>query len=301
MHSLLHVDWLSVTIPIDTQRSAEKFKDGQLWRDVIASTYTTDNGKWHTSAPRFGYTHAYTSQHGTIAMVGQASMGLHVIYSGQALQALTSLGIDTERIIKNAVSMGGRATRIDVALDIIGGRSSVDTYVSACRLHEHVCASKTWRIMQGSEGGHTLYIGSRTSERMVRIYDKKAQMAAKFDAVEQDNWIRIECEFKGERARNLMKAFNDNEGTDVLASHLIDAVDFPTIAEYRESLDTGGKWIEPTSTKRKDTQTRHWLRKMVAPVIAREAAQDMEFYASLLTEISALIEDNLRSKGTKLD
>jgi len=297
MHSLLHIDWLSITIPLSGDRDVSKFEDLQLWDSLDGKTMTKDGSKWHVSAPQYGYTHAYTSLHGTIAMFGRTAMGLHVIYSGQCLQRLTSEGIDTDDIIRNAAYFDARCTRIDVALDIIDGRNKVSNFQLACERAQCVTSSKTWRIMQGSEGGHTLYVGSRSSERMVRVYDKKAQLAAKYEQTSYDNWVRIECEFKGDKAKNLMRACSENDLIDVMTSHLIDAVDFPTIPEYGQALNTGGKFVEPTITKRKDTQTRHWLMKMVAPVIAREAAQDGEFYAALLTEVNAQIENLLKGKG----
>lgn len=301
MHSLLHIDWLSVTIPVISKGQIERLEDMQLWQASDSKIYTLDTSKWRVSAPQYGYTHAYTSSQSTVVMFGQAAMGIHIIYSGQSLQALVSKGIDAERLIENVQNMGGKATRIDIALDIIDGRATVGTFHDALRQGKCFTSAKTWRVMAGSEGGHTLYVGSRTSERMVRIYDKKAERAAKFEEVDTASWIRVECEFKGDRAKALLNACKDNDFTDVLRSHLIDAFDFPSNAEYQKALDCGGQFVEPTKTKRKDTQTRHWLMKMVAPVIAREGATDPEFYAQLLTEINAQIERLLLPKGARLD
>jgi hypothetical protein len=293
MHSLLHLDWLSVTIPIDCEGSAERFKDFQLWRDIIAETYTRDGSKWKVSAPQYGYTHAYTSSHGTIAMVGRASMGLHIIYSAQSLQAIVSMGGSVERLIKNVSDMGGRATRVDVALDILDGKSNVDKFTDSVKRGAAITSSKSWRIMAGSEGGNTLYVGSRSSERMVRVYDKKAERAAKYEEVQASNWVRVEVELKGEQARNFMNACGSNDMDEVMKGFLVAACDFSCIPEYKQALSIVEGEIEPTTTKRKDTKTRFWLMSRIAPIIAKECAEDGEFRAKLMTEINALINQLL--------
>lgn len=298
MYSLLHIDWLSLTIPIDDTRTLQKIGDIKLWQDLLGEYFTLDGSTWRVSAPMYGYTSAYISSHGTQCMFGQASMGIHIIYSGQALQALVSKGIDTKRLIDNAITRNGKATRVDIALDIIDGTANVDIFHKQLRGGKAVTASKTWRTMAGSEGGHTLYIGSRSSERMVRIYDKKAERAARFEEVQNASWVRVEAELKGDRARDFLNACKDNDIIDVMRGHLVGAVDFPSLPEYQQALQCDNSSVEPTTTKRKDTQTRHWLMKMVAPVIAREAMQDTAFYATLLTEINTLIERGLDKKDT---
>jgi len=296
MISHLHVDWLSVTFPLDRDKNAEKLQDFQWWRNLAGWQYTLDHSAWSVGKPMFGYTHAYKSAYGTIAMFGNASMGLHVIYSGQALQSLAKDAATTEGILQNANSKHGKCTRIDVAVDIWNGESSVSEFHVALQHGKCITNSKSWRLLQGSEGGFTLYIGSRSSERMVRVYDKKAERAAAFEKDIATSWIRVETEFKGDRAKNLMLACADNDLDNVIRSHLIDAVDFPTIKDYQLATRESEATIEPTPTTRKTTKTRHWLLTVVAPVIAKEAVTDGQFYAQLLTEINAQIEALLGKK-----
>jgi hypothetical protein len=207
------------------------------------------------------------------------------------LQALDSSGVDTNRLINNAVSLGAKCTRMDIALDIVGGTYTVKQFQTAVERKQAKTTSKTWRVMQGSGGGHTLYIGSRASERMVRVYDKNAQMAAKFSNEQgkwEGNWVRVEAEIKGDTAKNLLKSCADNDITDVLRSHLVSFIDFPTIPEYAKALSMDGAFVEPTPTKRKKTQTRHWLISTVAPTIAKEIAHDDSFWQELYREITEL-------------
>lgn len=295
MISTLHIDWLSLTFPIADEKSAKRFNDIRLWHDILAPHFTIAEAKWRVSKPLFGYSEAYISEHGVQAMYGRAEMGLHIIYSGQALQALNNAGIDTERVIKNAIQLGARATRADVAMDIYNGKATVGTYTNALKSGHCSTGSKQWRTMENALGGFTLYIGSRSSERMVRIYDKKAERAAQYVTVSSDSWIRAEVELKGDRARDFLRACKDNALTDVMNSHLIATVDFPKIPEWMEATRNGAKFVVPTETKRKTTKTREWLIKTVAPILARECAQDGLFLTDFQTEVYAIIEQTLNN------
>lgn len=290
MQTHLHIDWLSITYPVSDEKSAKRIEDIKLWNDLLGNRFTLDNTEWRVSKPMFGYTSAYISSRGTIAMCGSHQMGIHCIWSGQSLQALEAAGISPEGIIKNANNLGGRATRVDIAIDIYNGRAGVMVYKTA--IHHGRChtSSRSWRTMENGEGGQTLYIGSRASERMVRIYDKKAERAAAFVEVGADSWIRAEVELKGDRARDFLRACRDNDLTDVMQSFLVTTVDFPDITEWQEATRTSGKHVEPTETKRKTTKTRHWLMSVIAPVLARECAQDGLFLVDFQTEVHAQIE-----------
>lgn len=296
MFSNLHIDWLSLTIPGFEGVGNKKAGDIRYWNDILGEHMTCDASKWRVAKPMFGYAEAYQSERGTIAMYGTEGMGMHIIYSAQALYALGTAGIYPERIIKNALRNGAKATRADIALDIFDGEASVNSFERCVRARKCRTSSKSWRVLESGDGGHTLYIGSRSSERMVRIYDKKAERAASFVEVGSDSWIRAEVELKGQQAENFMKACKDNDINNVLIGFLTATVDFPTIPDWKAATNTIGAKVEPTETKRKDTKTRHWLMKTVAPVIAREVSQDPEFYASLLTEVNALVERLLGKK-----
>jgi len=297
MQTHLHLDWLSITIPVIHAKQIDALGDMQLWQKSQCGIYTCDTSKWRTSVPQYGYTFAYTSSHGTTVMFGQQSMGIHIIYSGQSLQALEQAGFGAERLIENANKHGAKSTRADIALDIYDGVSSVSSFANALKLGKAVTASKTWRNLENAEGGQTCYIGSRSSERMVRVYDKKAERASAFVEVGSNNWIRIEAELKGDRAKDFMNACRDNELVDVMRSHLQSTIDFPTISDWKRAMESDGVFVEPTETKRKETKTRHWLLSTVANTLANECAEDMEFLAKFQTEVYALIEQRLSKRG----
>lgn len=301
MFSNLHIDWISLTIPLKDTKQREALSDIQLWQKSQAKVYTCDSSKWRPTKPMFGYSEAYQSECGTVAMYGRVEMGLHVIYSGQALYQLGVRGIMPEGILENGNRFTGRCTRCDIALDIFDGTATVDTFQSALLKRLAVTTSKTWRTMASSQGGNTLYVGSRASERMVRVYDKKAERAAAFVEVGSDSWIRVEAELKGQQAENFMKALRDNEIEAVMTGHLRSAIDFPSIADWREAMANSGAEVVATETKRKDTKTRHWLLTTVANTLATESADDIEFLTQFNIEVKSLINDILKKRDSKSD
>jgi hypothetical protein len=93
-------------------------------------------------------------------------------------------------------------------------------------LAHQVNAQKTVSLIE-SPAGDTFYLGSRSSEKMVRVYDK-----GKEQGVPQD-WLRIEMEFKGESASRAADAAQYNVSNliaplakffDVAGNSLLDAI-----------------------------------------------------------------------------
>jgi hypothetical protein len=118
--------------------------------------------------------------------------GWMVQIPGEALAQLD----DPVTLVSEAVTSLYRITRIDFAFDVL---NSGDTTA-------HI--ADAWRAVHGQKGkrvtsfinsatGSTFYIGSRQSEKMVRIYDKGQQLGMDID------WLRFELELKGNAARVL--------------------------------------------------------------------------------------------------
>jgi hypothetical protein len=105
----------------------------------------------------------------------------------------------------------------------------------------------------------TLYIGSRTSERFVRIYDKRG-------------FTRLELEAKKKMANLIFRDFISHDMTTwcyLAKSHLLDYIDFADHAEWKE-LTEGV--IRPAKVKniisQSLTSTEKWVNDSVAPTLA---------------------------------
>ena len=106
----------------------------------------------------------------------------------------------------------GHVTRIDVALDDREASVAVETVRPAVEAGQVVSRSKQFKVIQASnhrEGvrtGETLYFGSRESQSMLRVYDKRLELQAKGRDDAGLYGVRWELEFKQDRAQACAKA-----------------------------------------------------------------------------------------------
>lgn len=161
---------------------------------------------------------------------GNEGMGIHVVVTGSAIEDVLhhyrkTLVISTPFGSK-AVNMSdfnstimldflgdikriGWLTRLDLALDDLGGQFfSVEDFRKHLDNLEVVSKFRTFRDVYEStlareSTGHTIYLGSRQSEVMLRIYDKQLEQNRKVEKEEdkiQYPWVRWELELKNQRA-----------------------------------------------------------------------------------------------------
>ena len=127
---------------------------------------------------------------------GNTGMGINASISGKGCRYMESQGINLWSLVfRLAHSAKINITRLDLALDtsiklIDKIRKSIDSkkYISKSRSISYICKSG-----KESTRTETIYIGSRSSDLMIRIYDK---------AIEQDleglDWDRWEIVLKKE-------------------------------------------------------------------------------------------------------
>jgi hypothetical protein len=99
------------------------------------------------------------------------------------------------------------ATRVDIQVT-----APIPDWWNVRELHDwYLEQRKTVSIIQ-SETGNTLYLGSRSSGRFVRFYEKALETL----------YLRLEFELKGDYARNAWLALitNNNTVSEIYASHL---------------------------------------------------------------------------------
>jgi len=106
---------------------------------------------------------------------GRAKRGLILQLSGQL----------ADDHADHLIPLAATLTRLDVAVtvktqepDPAHGRrqyaAAIDNY------HEHPHSARPWQVSDG-DGGHTVYLGTRNSDRLLRIYDKCAEAASRND------------------------------------------------------------------------------------------------------------------------
>lgn len=118
--------------------------------------------------------------------------------------------------------------------------------------------------------GDTIYIGSRSSDKFVRIYDKFG------DGIQ---FLRYECEFKRGVADRVWSEFVNDEFAlhNWLSSTIVQPIrelrEFEEIVAVIESKRTSDVWIEVEP--RDNERTLRWLRQQVTPAAVRLSMTDM--------------------------
>lgn len=189
-------------------------------------------------------------------------MGCHVSWSGSALT-----GRDSEAILRKALYDGGRCSRIDIAVDVDAKLPIQGLYQAFLRKQVRTQAKAARLLLEGD--GATLYVGSRTSEQYLRIYDKQAETKG------DHPWTRIELECKGSKARGVSNHVAIAGLTDVPAI-VRGFADWSKRADWVACMSSPPLSSElPKEESRKDTQA--WLVTSVAPALARQIMTDVGF------------------------
>lgn len=136
-------------------------------------------------------------------------------------RACASMGARLVDFIRWACERG-RITRIDFAIDDRQGRISRERVVAALEDGSLVTRWRGSREMvsrdeHGKRAGWCIYLGERSSEAMMRFYDKAAeQHLAGVD------WVRCELECKGKLANRIAKEYFDkgDKGGEVVVGQI---------------------------------------------------------------------------------
>ena len=115
---------------------------------------------------------------------------------------------------------GGHVTRMDVARDDRAALVSIAQVKQAVDAGQGVTRSQKFQVLAGSSlrdgtsTGDTLYFGSRESQTMLRVYDKRLELEQKGRAEAKDYGVRWELEMKQDRAQACAKALLTLEPDD---------------------------------------------------------------------------------------
>ena len=160
---------------------------------------------------------------GVVAWGGQGGTA-HLDLTSGALGHLAALGLDVFGWVEYVLDLGGRFVRVDIAADDEAGHVTRARVVSAIGGGHYVTHSRVvseHRALQGGDGW-TVYVGARTSPTFVRIYDKAAEQGLR-----GVHWVRVEAEFKRDRAQAVVMAWRSSGWSASCALGLLRAaIDF---------------------------------------------------------------------------
>jgi len=250
------VDWISVTFEPD--RFVGFLKELHHDKDFT-----------HVEAPHSrGYTSGIEYETGLRVSWHEANeaQGVHAVFTGATLRRYEAEGLQWEDLFRLADKYGGRTSRVDLAFDV---RNSALTPSNLCqpnlRAYKGKGRTPRFNTLLGGDGSWTLYIGSRSSDKMLRIYDK-AKEQGDYDS----DYVRIELETKGEVGRAVGWNFARSNKADCVGMALGLA---KGVADFNlESWDTAlvGSSVGFSIPQGKERDTFGWLVKVCAPSLAKE-------------------------------
>lgn len=239
MDNLVLFDWFSATLPVDDDWPIGSALDGSCFIQLLGMTdnsWQVLNGP-HGANKRLYFDgisiHLPTDKH-TYAWLEM---------SGSGCRSFETYGHGNWKELLNVIFQYCNITRLDIAYDDHTGildmsQLVLDTYFNPCfvsKSHYHEC-HLSFDDRTG-EKGTSIYHGRESSNTLIRIYDKAAQLG--YD--QKTNWNRVEIQFRRENAMAFASHYlqSDNLG-DLFSGVLVDYL------RYCESCDTdSNKWRWP--------------------------------------------------------
>lgn len=244
-----------------------------------------------------GYSHARQLETGALIAWNEnrSDMGVHVQLSGETLRYYSTLGVDWKQLLTWAKKFKGRTSRVDLALDLHNSGMLFEQF-SKKNLKPYKGKGRTPRHLPvgSQEEGWTVYIGSRESEKFLRVYD----WSAKHDKNAGD-YIRVELECKGQVAHAIGWEFPDNDTAYIvaMAQTLIRAVADWNMDAWNVALTS--ETVSLSIPQGKDKDTLGWLKNVCAPSLAKQIA--LHPTKDVMGEFMLALRNELYLRGLQME
>lgn len=185
-------------------------------------------------------------------------------FSGQDLIQIKRHALEYT-LLRHALSLQRvNVTRLDFAIDVVDGFSPQEFQDRFERGEIQSSAKKITVIESREEGsslGKTVYLGSRKSERFLRVYDKGLETG------KGGSWTRIEIELKQGVATAVARAMVREGIRSVGCAVVSRFANAPAWKQWQDALSTQSD-VDIT-IGRKETNHEKWLREVVFPNFER--------------------------------
>lgn len=289
------IDWLSFTDVANSDLQASLAEFGFVPEDFVVAEKGAS-----------GYKKMLLHRGSTLRVLydGNENMGYHYDFSGSSIKELFShftdsmmemtpfgYGLDMDinilRELLSKIKYIGHVTRLDLAID-----DKVSPYFTLLELQEileqqrFISKFRSWQLVKDCTTsneltGATIYLGSRRSDIMLRVYDKQLEQIAKgVEGAAEVPWVRWELELKNEYANvalvDLLKGINVGELVFGILSNYFRVIVFDDSNKSRCSMDK--KWkmfidevLKITLFVMQEPPTlldkKKWVLNQVAPTI----------------------------------
>ena len=279
METFAHLDWLSVTFAADMDERV---------LEAYVGHFTTKGTGSH------GYTRRATSSIGAVLLAdGEARQGKSLSLSGQPLDDLRAvLGAD-EPLLRMVRAHRGRASRVDLALNIVGSRLTPTLLWSLVKQGDVITKTRASKGVETTESKiEGFYMGSRESDKFLRVYDKGLEQGSDPEA-----WLRLELVCKRLVARSYVERMAEMETIRPFINRAIDEfASFPTEADYR--LAVADDRADVPRLGKKQSQFWRWIESQVIPAMASRQVEYPE--EDVLRTVSGLYIKHLDKRGRNL-
>lgn len=271
------IDWLSVTFK-------EYTSDARSFILQYCSHPTVVPQTAHN-----GYNASHTDQNGVQVSwhTDRAEMGTHAVFSGSALRNLVTCdNVSSQSILRSAVAYGGNIVRLDIAKDLTQQEINLSEIYQFLQSPDRKGQSRTYGKIESNNGGYTIYVGSRQSDKFIRIYNKAAEQQ-----LQGELWFRFEVEAKGLVAQSIANLLVDTVRWSVIFDRCVfSMVDFRTCKATGpfftdENVQIGLPKLEKISDRER------WISQQVIEAVAKHYIENPQSEAvSRLLATLALID-----------
>lgn len=255
------IDWLTYTVPWNSDLSAALFPHDALF----ITGEPLENIK--------GYNTSLGLSHGRISYHTEHPENKTCVQLGGAdLWHLRQAGIDLRELLAYVYqTLNATITRLDYAVDWYGEGDPWDLYYSWKANQLHTLAKRAYVKMEAYKVDGvtreipTIYLGSGKSNRMLRCYDKAAQLGVPGPR------IRIELVLRDKLANLVVKAMIQDgigpTGNQAIRHHVQG-----DIAWFNQAISGPSIYIETPPPKERDP--KRWLLSNVLPTFERTLESD---------------------------
>lgn len=283
------IDWLSMTKKV----SGGRFSTLTDLKDLISLTLemAQDLGLFHEdyeikpSNRFYDIKIVFTRVNITIsASFAVEKQGFLIVASGRSFSDNDEALMWLEQAIEN----GWKPTRIDLALDVFDSGFSVESVMLAYEFEHAMNRQKKTQFIRSSHGD-TFYVGSRQSEKMLRVYDKAGEQGVEAD------WVRYEMEVKGGAAVQVAAyAISNFKRTAQLHVAML-SLPNSDIGVLLENY-AQGEPLEIRNTPSTREGREKWLLNVVAPALAKLIVDDLGLWNDVYEKINALANDIIETR-----
>ena len=178
--------------------------------------------------------------------------GVWLEMSGQGCRTFETYGNGDFRLLFELclAEPKNHLTRLDIACDVFDKSLDIDTMIDYAQQGNLVTKFRTGDVERGilANNGKCLVFGSRSSELLLRIYDKKAER--KRDDI--DSWLRLELQMRDDQALSFVLNLKD------------ETLEKTVTTNYFNLLNSYIRFVKPgTDSNKRRWKTCQWWQDFI--------------------------------------